>query len=235
MATARKRKTREEVLAERREKHLSYLEEVTSIDQLSVGDQLLVLSEHQLPKSENVDRSPWGWGIDHNIRVVESIKKDFSFVRLSGFGDTYDKHRYSFEEPAENSDISKIYRANPFHTVVALTKTYCNKYKKDGVEILFLPEMPLANECDRILVTIFEEYFDEVIPSFGGFKEFDTCMSFQKAFRAWDVISSGLIDRIAWTAIDGATLFHHFYNHFVLMQFDEYKEMLEKDNNVDKT
>ena len=107
---------------------------------------------------------------------------------------------------------------------------------KSAVEIMFLPEMPIANECDRIISTILENHLDDVIPSFQGFKDFDTCMSFQKAFRSWGVTGSGLIDSIAHDALDDSRLFDYFYNNFVLMQFDEYKKMLEKhkqENNID--
>jgi len=45
----RKQQTPKEKAAKMRESHLKYLEEITSLNQLSVGDAVLALCEKQLP------------------------------------------------------------------------------------------------------------------------------------------------------------------------------------------
>lgn len=219
----RNRQTREERIAEQRKHHLDLLVEVTSLDQLSVGDQLLALYKEQLPDPRYVEHYHWDWKLDSSIRLVESIRD--GEARLVGLGErTHNKHYYREDADSENGGIAKLYRANPFHIVLGLTEEYYKRGVPRGSEMILLPGMPSANDCDSILLTIMTRYLDLVLPAFQGFKEFSTSIEFHKAFRSWDVTDIGMIDSIAWDAINGAELFHYFYNRLVLGQFEEWTE-----------
>ena len=75
-------------------------------------------------------------------------------------------------------------------------------------------------------MTLFPKYLDHIMVTMQGFKKFEMAIVFHKAFRSWDVIDveDGVLDSIIWDALNGAKLFHYFYNTLVLEQFDEWKE-----------
>jgi len=130
----------------------------------------------------------------------------------------------------DNYDIAKLYRANPFHIALGMTKELLKKGSCSGKDLIITPEMPGANDCDSILLTILQKYLDTVFVEMGGFKEFGDSVNFHKAFRSMGVTGIDIMDSIAWDAIHGSELFNYFYNKFVLGQFEEWKKMIEGEN-----